>query len=341
MKTLDQAESRLLVPKEQGRKTVLLLRWILIVVVGYLVVFSNLNRPPLSLPNLFFVFYVLSNLFLIVSPKRWFEKDLFIFLILLFDIGMSTVAIYVSARIDSEFYVIYFLILFIAALAQKAKFIYFSAALLLASYAGYAYYKNPYFFKDPLLLLRFSFLFVVSFFFNLMIQSYNRLRQEKEVLTENYRELEVLTELAQSIGRNKNIAEFLVRLNQTLCEKLLIDRCTSILVDKLGQKARICFSDEYPENDLVTIDLEKTPSFKESLHQNMEQPSEDLTPGGKVVSRYVLKEIPLFYQKENLGVLYLRINTPHRRLTRREEYFLSRLSEITASAIYNLEKSKD
>ncbi|MBI4764100.1 MAG: hypothetical protein HY787_05785 [Deltaproteobacteria bacterium] len=248
-------------------------------------------------------------------------------------------AIYISGKIDSEFYFIYFLILFIASVTQKSKFLYLSAALLLASYAIYSYNKHLYFFKDPLFLLRLSFFFVASFFFNLMIQSYNRLRQEKEILNEDYRELEILTELAQSIGQNQKIADFLVKLNQTLCEKLHIKRCTSILVDKLGKEAQVCFPDNSPENNLITIDLEKTPSFKESLQHNLEQLSENLTPRGKVVSRYVLKEIPLLCRKEKLGILYLRINTPHRRLTHREEFFLSRLSKITATAIYNMEKS--
>jgi hypothetical protein len=340
METQERIDTRLSISKEQGRKTILLVRWILIIVVGYLTVFSNPGQPFMALANLFVVLYVLSNLFLIFCPKEWFEKDTFVYFILLFDIGMTSSAIYISARIDSEFYVIYFLILFIASITRKAKFLYFSSGLILTGYALYSYFTRPLFFREPFFLLRFSFILIIPFFFNRMIESYNRLRQEKEILNEDYRELEVLTELAQSIGHNKKIGDYLVKLNKILSEKLLLDRCTSILVDRQGREARICFSDDNPANDLISIDLGKTPSFKESLHKNLEHPSEGINPDGIAVSRYMLKEIPLFYHEESLGVLYLRVNTPHLRLTHREEYFLARLSEITATALYNLEKLK-
>ncbi len=106
--------------------------------------------------------------------------------------------------------------------------------------------------------------------------------------------------------------------------------------EEISTEARVCFSDDSPVNDLIVIDLEKTPSFKESLHQNLEH-IQRVWPAGKAVSRYVLKEIPLFYQEEPLGILYPRINTHRRRLIHREEYFLSSLSEITATVLYNLE----
>lgn len=322
--------------QDPRRKTVLLIRWILIVVVGYLTVFSSPGRPLLSLPNFFIGFYILSNLLLIVSPQRWFEKDLFIFALLLFDSLMAFLAIYISAKLDSEFYVLFFLILFIASVTQKAKFLFFSAGLLLISYAMYSYIKTPHFFMEPVFLLRFSFIFVVSFFFNLMLKSYNQIRQEKDLLKEDYRELEILAELAQSIGQNQRLKDYLVRLNQTLCQKLQIERCTSILVDKKGQEARICFSEDDPEDDLLLIDLQKIPSFKDSLDKDLEEATRDSLAGPKAVPRYILKQIPLFYNNESLGTLYLRVNTPNRQLTHREIFFLNRLAKITALAIHNL-----
>jgi hypothetical protein len=314
----------------------LLLRWILIIVVEYLIVFSNLNRPLLSLPYAIVILYLLSNLILTGLPRYWFQKDIFIFLILLIDIGMSSSAIYISARMDSEFYLIYFLILFIAAFTRKAKFLYLSAGLLMVSYAIYSYIKTPSFFVEPVFLLRFSFIFVVTFFFNLMIESYNRVRQEMELLKEDVRELEILSELAQSFGQNQRLEDYLVRLNQSLSQKLQIERCTSILVDKQGKEARICFSDDTPGKALTVIDLIKTPSFKASLQEDTGEVTWNSPSGLKAISRYILKQIPLSYNEEKVGTLYLRVNTPLRRLTHRENFFLNRLAKITASAIKNL-----
>lgn len=340
METRDVTESRLMIQEDQVRKTVLLLRWILIIVIGYLIVFSNPNRPVLSLPYLLLMLYFLSNLLLLSSPRSWFEKELFIFWVLLFDIGVTSSAIYITAKMDSEFYLIYFLILFIASLTQRAKFLYFSAGLLLISYGLYSYLKAPLFFMEPVFLLRFSFIFVVIFFFNLMIESYNRVRQEKDLLKEDYRELEILSELAQSIGQHKRLADYLFGLNQILCQKLPIERCTSILVDKQGKEARISFSDDIPENELTVIDLLKTPSFKASLHKNREASTREGSSGSKAISGYSLKQMPLWYNEERLGTLYLRVNTPLPRLTHREAFFLNRLAKITATALNNLERTR-
>jgi PAS domain S-box-containing protein len=329
---------KFLTREEQGRKTVILVRWILIIVVGYLVVFSNPNPPLLFLGYLLWILFALSNLLLTFSPKRWFEKDVFIFSVLLVDVGMASSVIYITARMDSEFYLIYFLILFISAFTQKTKYIYFSTGLLIVSYGISSFLRYPQFFSDPSFLLRFPFIFVVSFFFSLMIESYNRVRQEKELLKEDYRELEVLTDLAQSIAQNKNPTDFQFKLVKTLGDKLSVKRCMSILVDKMEKQARIVSSDDPLEKAPLIIDLKRYPSLIESLHKDTGEIMEHMLPDDRTVSRYILKELPLLYQGEKLGFLYLRVNTPHLKLTHREEYFLSCLSQITAAAIYNLEK---
>jgi hypothetical protein len=340
MKDKNVAESLFLIREDFGRRTIILIRWILIIVVGYLLAFSASGQSLLSLPYFLFVAYVLSNFLLMFTPVRWFEKDVFIFLILLVDIGMTSLVIFLTARIDSEFYLIYFLILFIAAFTRKAKFILFSSGLLIIGYGLFSYLKYPQFFREPVFLLRFPFIFVISSFFITMIEAYNRVSRGQELLKEDIRELEVLTDLAQSIGRNKNLSDFLIKVTQTLNEKLRLRSCMAILVDPREETARMVSSNDRAEKNPIVIDLKRYPALKQSLFNNLGEAGEDRLPGNKTVSVYILKKMPIFYQKKSLGTLYLRVNTPHRRLIRREEYFLSRLSHITGTAINNLENLK-
>jgi len=340
MKDNDAIEGQVLIREHRGRKSIILIRWMLIIVVGYLVAFSSPAQFLLSLPYFLFVVYALSNLLLMFTPTRWFEKDIFIFLVLLVDIGMTSLAIFLTARIDSEFFLIYFLILFIAAYTLKAKFILFSSGLLIIGYGFFSYLKYPQLFGEPIFLLRFPFIFVIGAFFTTMIEAYNRVRQGQELLKEDVRELEVLTDLAQSIGRNKNLSDFLIKVAQTLSEKLRLQSCMAILVDAPEEQARMVSSNDHAEKNPILIDLKRYPALKESLLNKSGEIPEDRLLGNKTVSRYILKKMPIFYQEKSLGTLYLRVNTPHRRLIRREEYFLSRLSHITATAINNLEKSK-
>jgi len=335
MRNKDAVAEPFLTNEDQGRKIIILIRWILVIVVGYLLVFS-FPQSLFSLPNFLFGVYVLSNLLLMFLPNRWFERDVFIFGILLADIAMTLLAIFVTARIDSEFYVVYFLILFIAAFTQKTKFVLFSSGLLILGYGIFSFLKYPQFFKEPIFLLRFPFILVISSFFITMIETYNRLEQRQKLLKEDMRELEVLTEIAQSIGRNKNLPDFLINLTQTLCNQLRIRRCMAILVDNREEMARMVSSDDSPEKGPFLIDLKKYPSLKESLRKELGEFVEDHVSGKENVSGYVLKKMPVIYQEKNLGTLYLRVYTPHRKLTHREENFLSRISQITAMAINNL-----
>ena len=335
MRNKDETAEPFLTTEDQGRKIIILIRWILVIVVGYLLVFS-FPQSLFSLPNFLFGVYVLSNLLLMFLPHRWFERDIFIFGILLADIAMTLLAIFVTARIDSEFYLIYFLILFIAAFTQRTKFVLFSSGVLILGYGIFSFLKYPQFFKEPIFLLRFPFILVISSFFITMIETYNRLEQRQKLLKEDLRELEVLAEIAQSIDRNKNLTDFLLNLTKTLCNKLLIRRCMAILVDDREEMARMVSSDDSPEKGPFVLDFKKYPLLKESLRKELGEFVEDQVPGKGIVSGYVLKKMPVLYQDKNLGTLYLRVNTPDRKLTHREEYFLSRLSQITAMAINNL-----
>ena len=147
MKDKNVVKGQFLIREDFGRRTILLIRWILIIVVGYLIAFSSPGQSLLALPYFLFAAYVLSNLFLLVIPARWFEKDVFIFFILLADIGMTSLVIFTTAWIDSEFFLIYFLILFIAAFTRQAKFILFSSGLLIIGYGLFSYLKYPQFFQ--------------------------------------------------------------------------------------------------------------------------------------------------------------------------------------------------
>ena len=133
----------------------------------------------------------------------------------------------------------------------------------------FSFLKYPQFFKEPIFLLRFPFILVISSFFITMIETYNRLKQRQELLKEDMRELEVLAEIAQSIDRNKNLTDFLFNLTKTLCNKLLIRRCMAILVDDHEEMARMVSSDDSPEKGPFVFDFKKYPLLKESLRKEL------------------------------------------------------------------------
>ncbi|MBI4768500.1 MAG: GAF domain-containing protein [Deltaproteobacteria bacterium] len=322
--------------EDYGKRFILLLRGILIIIVGSILYFSY---PPQGLltPSVFFIpFYILTNLGLWVCPEGWFHNQKFIFFILLLDVILTTLALFLAIRIDSQFYLVFFLILLIAAASRRAKLLYSAFGLILIVYGFSLYLKAPEKFLETETLLRFPFIFIVTFFFHGMMESYNRVFEEKETLAGDYRELEVLTEVAQSIEEGRNLPKFLLTLTQIMTSKFKLKRCTAVYLDPREESGCMVSSNDSPEKQPLLLDLKKYPTLKESLKkESISGNTEANSPLSENPSRYILKTIPLGFRDNKLGTLYLRANTPQRKLTHREEFFLSSLAQITAMAIFN------
>ncbi len=218
----------MLFKQEYGKKTILLLRWILIIIVSNILLFSFPGKGFLISPVLFIPLYILTNLILTFCPDRWFQKQKFIFLILLIDIGLTTLALSMTIHDDLFFYLAFFLILLVASASRQIRLIYSAFGLIFIAYGIALYFSAPKDFWETKTLLRLPFIFVATVFFHGMVESYNRIFHEKEVLEEDYRELEVLTEVAQSIEQDRNPPKFLLTLTQLLTNKFELKRCTAV-----------------------------------------------------------------------------------------------------------------
>ncbi len=324
----------MLLKEEYNKRTILLLRWALIIIVGYVLLFS-FSQEHLPLSFIFgFSLYALSNLGLTFFPQTLFRKKRFLFYILSLDILLTTLALFFAAQSDSEFYVIYFLILLLAATSRRLKLIGSAFGLILVIYGTSLYLKSPNDFWSTGTLLRFPFLFIVTFFFYGMIESYNRLLLEKEILREDYLELEALTEVAQSIGQGKRFSDYLLQLTRIICEKFSIVRCSAIFVDSREKSGLMVSSNDSPETEPIVLDLARFPAIKKSLKAG--KPfgnAEDRGAFGQKSQPSLLKTMPLSFDHKKLGTLYLWINTLKQQLTHREEFFLERLGQITSLAL--------
>jgi hypothetical protein len=327
--------------EEFSKRTIVQLRWPLIVVIGYIVVFSHLADPLPVFLYFFLPLYVLSNIFLFFSPEKWFQEQKFISLILLLDLTVTALTIFQVGPKGSEFYVTFFLILLISAITRKALLVYSTFGIILVVYGTTSYIKAPQTFFSTASLLQFPFIIILALVFRGMVESYNRVYQERELLKEDYRELDVLTSVALSIGQDSDLSGFLFKLSMLLSEKLGLRRCTAIFMDSEEDTCYMVSSDDLPEKEPLIIDVKNYPALKESLKsEEISEEKEDSLPlPFEATSKYILKKIPVSFKKNMLGTLYLRANTPKRSLTHREEYFLQVLGRITALAILDLGRS--
>lgn len=325
--------------EEFGKKSIIQLRWTLIIIIGYIIIFSPSGKPFPMLLDVLLPVYALTNIILSLGPEEWFRRESIICLILLLDLGTTALTIYVVGPRDSVFYVIFFLILLISAVTQKASVVYSTFGIILIVYGVTSYLKAPQAFFETASLLQFPFMLILGIFFRGIVVSYNRVYQEKELLKADYRELEVLNSVALSIGQDKDLSRFLLKLSRVLSEKLGLERCTAIFMDSNERSCYMVSSDDLPEAESHVINLRNFPALQESLQCEQISTEESLPVPLDVTSRYILKKIPIAFKEKKLGTLYLRANTPMPSLTHRDEHFMQMLGRITAIAILDVQRS--
>ena len=110
--------------------TVVLLRWALIIAFSYLLLLdpsaSHVQTPVVLL----IVVALSSNLLVARMPDRWTEGRLFDFGIVLFDAGWVTLGLIWAPSISGNLFLLYFLVIFVAAMGESLPTIVGSAGLI-------------------------------------------------------------------------------------------------------------------------------------------------------------------------------------------------------------------
>lgn len=219
--SFDSLLSQQLIRGREPKKTVVVLvRWVLIVACSCLILFSDAEGRGGTLAHLMILFFIFSNLVLATLPGKVFTSHYFDHCLVTFDIIFVTACIWFSGQMYSELYLLYFLIIMIAALGQTLRAIIWSAVLVALVYVAVMFsIGGSSHITDPEILVRIPFFFVVALFYGHFAQVIRSERSEKVEyqkklgVTKCVREISGL--LIRSLDRNtilntltKNVSEF-------------------------------------------------------------------------------------------------------------------------------------
>jgi signal transduction histidine kinase len=205
-------------PLGSRAQPVLLLRWVLITATSYLVVFSRpLAQNPTS-TAVFVAVYFASNLVLAWLIPRFRSQYAFDVSMVLFDTAMVTVGLALTGAASSEFYVVYFLVMFVSALTERLPLVVVAAVLISVAHL----YTESHFIGRPDVLnaryiVRVPFLFVVALFFGYLVEdARGRERADDEARTRQHR-MEFLSgvshDLKNPLGVIQSLADLLLEGN--------------------------------------------------------------------------------------------------------------------------------
>jgi len=144
------------------------LRWLVVIICSYLLVFSGGESFPSSTAYAFMFLYVFSNIFLYLVNERLFESAYFYAPLVIFDTFCVTAALIVSRQVATDFYLAYFVIIILCAVLQDFLGSIVVATLSVLVY-GYLLFNAGEIF-DPGIYLRLPFLFIMALFYGYFAQ---------------------------------------------------------------------------------------------------------------------------------------------------------------------------
>jgi signal transduction histidine kinase len=162
-------------------QTILLLRWVLIVATGYLLLFhhAHLQAPPVI--SAFLAAYLASNLVVAGLLRRMRSHKRLEMGIAVFDAAALSVALFLTKDFSTDFFLLYFVVIFLAALTERLSFLVVIAvaiSLLHLSVTMGALSLRAFLASG--VLLRVAFLFVVALFFGYLVERVRSAEREAE-----------------------------------------------------------------------------------------------------------------------------------------------------------------
>jgi hypothetical protein len=116
-KTAAQVETSLISSTGYNRYQLILLHTLVTIVLCYQLLFSKDPLLPFTVLDLVALTLIGTIIGLSVLPRSLWATRWLVWALVLFDTGITTVAIYLSGHASANFYVAYFLIMLIAAFA--------------------------------------------------------------------------------------------------------------------------------------------------------------------------------------------------------------------------------
>ena len=173
--------------KKQDRKqAILLLRWTSIIVTSYLVLLGKGRVADPHLNYLFILGYILSNLFLTFLPKILFSNPKFFYSLVLIDTGLVSFGMYLSEKMATDFYLVFFLIIIFASMSRNFKLLMVIGGMTAFLY-GILLYSWGLLTSEKMggNILRIPFVFIMTAFYGYIVQTFTEEKHQQITISED------------------------------------------------------------------------------------------------------------------------------------------------------------
>jgi PAS domain S-box-containing protein len=172
--------------EDQNKKRIISLRWTAIIVTSYLIIFGRGKIADIDLGHLFILAYILSNLLLIFIPQKWFSNLKFFYSLVLIDTGIVSFGMFLSEKVTTDFYLVFFFILIFASMSRNYKLLMIISGIT-ASLYGILLYSWGLLNSEQGVsyAIRIPFIFIMAAFYGYIVQTFSKEKQRQLAISED------------------------------------------------------------------------------------------------------------------------------------------------------------
>uniref|UniRef100_A0A7C4TI73 histidine kinase n=1 Tax=candidate division WOR-3 bacterium TaxID=2052148 RepID=A0A7C4TI73_UNCW3 len=275
-----------------NKRALSLLRFVLILSTILVMTYSN-KGLHFGEPGYFLaIIYLISNFILVRLPERLINMPAVSFAIFLFDIIIISAGVYLTGGVQTDFYLIYFLIIFIASTGQNTGAGIPIAIVASIIYIWLVHHTEPGIsLWDSRFLIRIPFLFIVSFVSSYWSESMHKELKKKEELERFNRELK--KEVERIAAKEIELRIYNEKLINSVASGIIAVNIDGVIMTVNPEAERVF---GYKKDELIDYHIKSIPGI-EPLYEKIESSMKN----GKAIIREEVEVLNRNQEKIPLG----------------------------------------
>jgi diguanylate cyclase (GGDEF)-like protein len=321
-------------PESEHRRSLILLRWLMIILAAYLTVFRYIPTSNFTFAVMFVVGFALTNIVLSVFTSTPFSRIQRALSIV--DVMFVSATFYLLRAPDTYIYLGFLIVFVMAAIWREFMVLLFSLVVVSLLYGACSAFRL-YGFGDLGTVEQFltlALFFVVSVYYLFFSDRILKDAKLTEALMEEKRRADVMFEITRSISSSLNTQEVLYLIATRLSEVFAARDCSIVRVDAQTRTAKIVVKSAQPKLPETNVDLEQHPELLQAFDTQEIVFVPSVTGGG---ATYSVVAVPMRVKNNVLGVICLRLSQNWQNISEGDDRFFRVMSATAANALRNAE----
>jgi diguanylate cyclase (GGDEF)-like protein len=323
-------------PESEYRSSLILLRWLMIILAAYLTVFRYLPTSNFTFAVMFVGGFALTNILLTVLTSNRTPVSKIQRVLSIVDAMFVSSTFYLLRAPDTYIYLGFLIVFMMAAIWREFTVLLFSlivVSLLYGVCSGFRLYGfGELGTVEQFLTL--ALFFVVSVYYLFFSDRILNEAKLTEALMEEKRRADVMFEITRSISSSLNTQEVLYLIVTRLSQVFGARDCSIVRVDAQSRTAKMVVKSAEPRLPETPVDLEQYPELLQAFDSKEIVFVPSVTRGGTTQS---VVAVPMRVKNNVLGVIHLRLNQNWKKISEGDDRFFRVMSATAANALRNAE----